>query len=229
MSGPSLLELKKEWLPSITYLHDEMSADCTFYNMSISPAFKQARYDREGNMIEPGQRRFRWGASFNIRYGNTTIRLHSDEHDEGLVRFSNKLTLVRDAIRYVVKECRNRVKNPGEYPEEQKRFWLNENIPETPYTGYCFYEITAKGGGKFYVADCTRSIHLWLDYYGPYTDSFMEKTQISNLESKWAWLEGLAKSLENALASVKKLNDRHEAGELHNLLPQDSDIKVIKE
>jgi len=227
MAGPTLLELGKAWLPDL-HDFDTSSADCTFFNMSIKPAIIGTVWEK-GTIVKRGKPGFRWDASFNIRYGNTNIHLHSDEEDRQLKRFRKKLITLRNAIRTFIHESKRRVETPADEPFEYKREWLNELSSNTPYTGYFFYEIQPNGGGKFFIADCTRSINLWVDYYGEHTDEVIKKLERENLEKKWQWLDAVATHLDTAVDAIKTLNGRHRNGELVNMLPKDSDKKVIKE
>jgi hypothetical protein len=227
MAGPTLLELGKAWLPEL-YDYDTTRADCTFYNMTIKPGLVGAIWER-GKLVKSGKPGFRWDASFNIRYGKTTIHLHSDEEDKQLKRFKKKLVTLRNAIRTFIHESKRRVANPADDPFEVKREWLNELSAETPYTGYFFYELQPNGGGKFFIADCSRSINMWIDYYGYHEDEVTRGVEADHLERKWKWLDEVATQLDAAVDSIKILNGRHRNGELVNKLPKDSDKKVIKE
>ena len=225
MSGPTLLELGKAWLPEL-YDHDPTRADCTFYNMTIKSGIVGTVWEK-GVVVKKGKRGFSWDASFNIRYGNVTIHLHSDPEDKQLKRFKKKLITLRNAIRTFIHESKRRIAHPADHPVTFKREWLNELNAETPYTGYFFYEIQPNGGGKFFIADCSRSINLWVDYYGHYDDEIVRKTELVFLEKKWKWLDEIATQLDAAVDSIKVLNGRHRNGELVNMLPKDSDkIKV---
>lgn len=226
MSGPTLLELNKVWLPEI-YEYDTARADCVFYNMTIKPAIVGRTWER-GEIVNPGKKGFLWDASFNIRYGNTTIHLHSDAEDRQLKRFKKKLVTLRNAIRAFIHESKRRVGKPVEAPLVFKREWLNDLTTHTPYTGYFFYEIQPNGGGKFFIADCSRSINLWVDYYGGHDDEATKGVEMDFLERKWKWLDEVATQLDAAVDSIKVLNGRHRNGELINQLPKDSDKVVIK-
>lgn len=225
MSGPTLIELGKAWLPEL-YSYDTTRADCTFYNMSIKPGTVGTVWTG-GVVTKQGKKGFIWDASFNIRYGNTTVHLHSDVNDQQLKRFKKKLITLRNALRAFVKESKRRIAKPAAHPLEFKREWLNELNENTPYTGYFFYELHPNGGGKFFIADCSRSINLWADYYGYHTDDVTRNVEMGFLERKWEWLEEIAVQLGIAIESIKKLNARHRNGELINQLPKDSNKVVI--
>lgn len=225
MAGPTIIELKKAWLPEL-YPYDTTRADCTFYNMSIKPGTVGSVWER-GILTKFGKKGFIWDASFNIRYGNVSIHLHSDDQDRQLKRFKKKLITLRNALRAFIHESKRRIEKPADHPVEFKRDWLNELNENTPYTGYFFYEIQPNGGGKFFIADCSRSINLWIDYYGGHDDEVTKSVEMDFLERKWKWLDEVATQLDAAVDSIKILNGRHRNGELVNMLPKDSDkIKV---
>ena len=225
MAGPTLLEVGKAWLPDI-YPDNTTRSDCTFYNMSIKPGIVGTIWER-GKVVKQGKKGFIWDASFNIRCENTTIHLHSDAEDRQLKRFKKKLIALRNGIRTFIHESKRRVAKPANHQAEFKREWLNELSAATPYTGYFFYEIQPNGGGKFFIADCSRSINLWIDYYGDYPDQVVSDTEMDFLERKWKWLDEVATQLDAAVDSIKVLNGRHRNGELVNMLPKDSDKVVI--
>jgi hypothetical protein len=225
MSGPTLLELGKAWLPDL-YEYDHTRADCTFYSMTIKPGIV-GRVWKGPDIINPGKKGFLWDASFNIRYGNTTIHLHSDPEDRQLKRFRKKLVALRNGIRTFIHESKRRIAKPADAECIFKREWLNELTAHTPYTGYFFYEIQPNGGGKFFIADCSRSINLWIDYYGHHPDEVTKGVEMDYLERKWKWLDEVATHLDAAVDSIKILNGRHRNGELVSKLPKDSDKVVI--
>lgn len=224
MSGPSLLELGKEWLP-IIYPSETDNVDCTFYNASVSPDVVGMKWDSKGEMTNPGKKGFKWGASFNIRHGKTTVHLHSDEQDKYLKRFRKKLRNLSKGIQAFLVESKKRVETPGEGKIELRREWLNDLTEETPYTGHFLYKIDPNGGGLFSVGDCHRAIVLHMELYcfeGSTKDNYFVKV----LKNYWAYLEAIDSQLKRAIESINTLNTRLRNGELAAKLPDDSD-KVI--
>ena len=208
----NILELHREFLPSP---ETEPDMDSVSFTASVN-AWKHLPKGEEEEKIN-----FNWTANFFIRVGNTTVCLHNIIDDTKLVLMEQKLKTLREAILFFVKEVTQRCKKPGgEYLE--KREWLNPPETDSKYTGYYFYCISPDGSSRFYLADCQRTIHFWLDNY--HKDKLIVGERVSRKpispynKHQLLKLKAIANGLGRCIRSIHTLRKRFKDGEVQTKL-----------
>lgn len=213
MSGPSLIELKREWIgkPSEWRM---TGTDCYHFNHSIVPGTVGDVWEN-GICVNAGTEGFRWDATFGVRRGNTEVILHSDDFDPQLRRYVKKLKRLRYGIEEHINAMKYRIrKQDNTTPVRLKRVWLNQLVEQTPFTAHYLSEVHWDGRGKFMFGDCQRSIVMWIDTYA--------------LEEKMKFLRGVVDGIAECIESVKELRARFRNGELHRLMPRNDDKVVLE-
>jgi hypothetical protein len=104
---------------------------------------------------------YEWQGALNLCVKNTRIRLHTPPGDEGLFKLEKKLILLRDKLHLYTKHIESRHKKEGLVFTE--RCWLNPDEWGTDYTGYVSAYVAENGYARLSIADCHRSISIWID------------------------------------------------------------------
>lgn len=223
MTPLSIMEIGRAFMQEVP--ENLASGDCVFYAASVKSKPKEALLDRKGNYITPPKGFWHnWDAEFNIRFGNTQIHLHASDNDPKLKEFEKKLKALRNACRFYVNEFNRRFKNhPREYPMILERQWLNPLTKDTPYSGYFLYALggpESSGSGRFFIADCQRSINMWIDIYnfddGPIIPTHTQR----NLDA----LKCIAENLDVAISKLDNLRKRYRNGELTRMEPKNHEL-----
>lgn len=208
------MKLGRAFLPTVQF--DSIEADCVFHSASVRAS---VTINRDGDITIDGRLRFFWDAGMNIRVGNTLVHLHPPVRDKELKAYVKKIKLVRDEIRLFLSESKKRWKNWTK-GKLVKRVWLNPEEGKSGYTGYVAWNMDGYGGGRFSIADCQRTIQIWIDIYetgpGEYTQRQLDH------------LEAIAANIDLAVENIVELRKNFHAGDLHKLLP-DSKYKLSKE
>lgn len=220
---PCIMELGRAFMSEMRQESNE-GGDSTFYSAWVTSKPKEALLDSKGNYITPPQGFWHnWDAEFNIRYGNTQVHLHAGVNDPQLKTYEKKLKALRNAIRWYVKEFDKRIKKHGkDYPPVFERQWLNEMSKDTPFTGYFMYTMDEHGHGKFFIADCHRSINMWMDVYDWDGKPNMPSHTTRNLNT----LRSIADNLDLAIKKLDNLRKRYRNGELTRMEPKEEELNV---
>jgi len=102
-----------------------------------------------------------WAANMWVQVNGTRINLHEPHSDYGLVKMEEKLKLLSTKLRTYVSTMRERYKKKADkiYVD---RTWLNLEEWETDYTGYVSCFISDDGDSRVGVADCYKTICIWI-------------------------------------------------------------------
>ena len=109
------------------------------------------------------QERPLWNAAFNIRVGNTTILLHSnnEENDTNFVKYLWKLYKLESTIKQFIEKAKGEI-----IGFKSTRTWLNpdDTREEHYFNGYVVTSYDGDSGyARISIADCNRSIIMTIN------------------------------------------------------------------
>lgn len=140
---------------------------------------------------------YSWGGHLNIGVDTSRIHLHNMEEDVGLVNQEAKFQLLHDTLKEFIKLYKDWGKVEKRDPIAVKH-WLNPL--DSRFTGMVSYSLAADGTGTVSIADCHKTIVLWV--YIPYKQ-VTAKDGYSNKVIKQ--IEELAKGAGKAVTAIQQL------------------------
>ena len=214
----SLLELYKEFLPTV-YNENELSA--ISFSMSVR-SFTFMEDNKETGKQEE-KTNTHWDSHFNIRFMNTMITLHPIPNDTELIHMEAKMLLLQEGIVEFVREVKARMVKPAQF-RVQRREWLNPEELGADYTGYFHYSIEPEGNGRFFMADCQRSMNIWFDVC-PRSHTFGDRENKATKRLLTVMM-AISKAINTWLNHVKRLRKRYYKGELDKTPVKMDKLKV---
>lgn len=186
-----LLVIGRDWLPSV---HNN---DPAFYDYAFGvSAYISSDKPKKGKPLEYS---YHWSGHFNIGLASARIHLHNINGDVECKELENKLIVIKEQIAAFLKEHRARMKTPAK-KELNVRQWLNPL--DTHYTGYISYQVREDGGGMMTIADCSRSLHWYLDVWKDEKGKLMD---VDYLNKHIKQVEALAKGVNKAIGAIQQL------------------------
>jgi len=219
MHTQSLLALHRSFLIKEDDVGEEdgmavLNTNCVLSTLSVTSELKLGKWDsdkREWIESDKPHHTREWHGELQVRYNNTSVLLHSIEGDEKLKSFERKLILLRNTLRFFVKETLKRSKSKGDKETLYERRWLNDEELPSHYTGYVSYKIEPLGGGSLFVSDCSRAINIWLSVYRRNGEIVVPRESKRTLKQ----LDRLVEEIDVVLGKLKTLRKRYASGELH--------------
>lgn len=198
----TITELYRNFLTNI--YHDDINVfSCAFSVESFLRHNDPTKKKKKG----PEQYRYRWEGHANIRWHNTIVHLHNPRHDPFLRHLEQKLRLLKEKIDLFTKTMLERAETPGG-EQITERVWLNPESVEPNYTGYVYVHITPDGEGRFYIADCHRTINIWLEHWLDEEGKRVPIEDHSYFKGSMDFLVQLSDELEKSFVLIEKLRAR---------------------
>lgn len=186
-----LLVIGRDWLPSI------YNSDPAFYDYAfgVSAIVAEDKPKKGKDLVY----NYHWTGHLNIGLASARIHLHNVNCDVGCQEIEKKLVLVKEQIDAFIKEHKARLKTPAK-KELNVRQWLNP--ANTHYTGYISYQLREDGGGMLVLADCSRSLHWYLDVWRDEKGKLQDQEY---LEKTLKQVDSLSKGINKAIGAIQQL------------------------
>lgn len=149
-------KLGKQFLPSFNE-YVTVSTNTASHNFSIR-SIPSHKPEEEGLFL------YFWDGSFSLRIAGTMITLHpTTPDDHGFINFEEKLRTLKDEIQLFIDTSQHNRNNPDKDRKVlNKRTWLNGDNTTNLATGYVGIRVDRNGGGQVFIADCHRTINLFI-------------------------------------------------------------------
>ena len=195
-----ITKLTRMFLPNI-YDRDN---NLLCINASVSPYSITSNKAKKKKKVTKEEYFYDWGGSFSVRQGNISVFLHNGVHDQGLIHFERKLLLLKEKIDLFIEKVEG-AKELAPEEDFSERTWLNPVDVEPDYTGYVYIGVKKDGNARFYMADCHRTINLFIENW---VDTDDKKIENPFNELTLEFLKGISENVVVAIELIKELREQ---------------------